>query len=57
MGAGPELRVNGNSTGGPRKCLTNDKVFRCFKTGCWSTVGLIASNDGGASWHPVKLPS
>ncbi len=30
---------------------------RSFKTDCWSTAGLIASNDGGASWHQVKLPS
>jgi len=28
-----------------------------FKTGCWSTAGLIASTDGGASWHQLKLPS
>jgi len=28
-----------------------------LKTDCWSTAGLIASNDGGASWHQVKLPS
>src|SRR5258708_7296505 len=30
---------------------------KSFKTDCWSTTGLIASNDGGASWHQVKLPS
>jgi hypothetical protein len=30
---------------------------KSFKTGCWNTVGLIASNDGGTSWHQVKLPS
>jgi photosystem II stability/assembly factor-like uncharacterized protein len=30
---------------------------KSFKTDCWSTAGLIASNDGGASWHQVKLPS
>jgi photosystem II stability/assembly factor-like uncharacterized protein len=28
-----------------------------LKTGCWRTAGLIASDDGGASWHQVKLPS
>jgi hypothetical protein len=28
-----------------------------LKTDCWSTAGLIASSDGGASWHQVKLPS
>jgi hypothetical protein len=27
------------------------------KTDCWSTAGLIASSDGGARWHQVKLPS
>jgi hypothetical protein len=30
---------------------------KSFKTDCWSTAGLIASSDGGASWHQVKLPS
>jgi hypothetical protein len=30
---------------------------KSFKTGCWNTVGLIASNDGGTTWHQVKLPS
>lgn len=30
---------------------------KSFKTDCWNTAGLIASNDGGASWHQVKLPS
>ena len=30
---------------------------KSFKTDCWSTAGLIASNDGGASWHQVMLPS
>jgi photosystem II stability/assembly factor-like uncharacterized protein len=30
---------------------------KSFKTGCWSTFGLIASDNGGASWHQVKLPS
>ena len=28
-----------------------------LKTDCSSTAGLIASDDGGASWHQVKLPS
>lgn len=30
---------------------------KSFKTDCWNTAGLIASNDAGASWHQVKLPS
>jgi hypothetical protein len=28
-----------------------------FKTDCWNTAGLIASNDGGTTWHLVKLLS
>jgi hypothetical protein len=30
---------------------------RSFKTDCWTTPALIASNDGGATWRQVKLPS
>src|SRR5258708_4253895 len=30
---------------------------KSLKTDCWNTVGLIASNDGGTTWHQVKLPS
>jgi hypothetical protein len=30
---------------------------KSFKTDCWSTSGLIASNNSGASWHQVRLPS
>jgi hypothetical protein len=36
--------------GGANGCKT-------FKTDCWNTAGLIASNDGGTTWHQVKLPS
>ena len=36
--------------GGANGCKT-------FKTNCWNTTGLIASTDGGDSWHLVKLPS
>jgi photosystem II stability/assembly factor-like uncharacterized protein len=36
--------------GGANGCTT-------LKADCWSTAGLIASGDGGASWHQVKLPS
>jgi hypothetical protein len=28
---------------------------KSFKTDCWNTAGLIASNDGGSTWHQVKL--
>lgn len=28
-----------------------------LKTDCWSTTGLVASTDGGATWHQVRLPS
>ena len=30
---------------------------KSFKTECWNTAGLIASNDGGTTWHQVKLPT
>lgn len=30
---------------------------KSFKTDCWSTTGLIASTDGGATWHQINLPS
>jgi photosystem II stability/assembly factor-like uncharacterized protein len=30
---------------------------KSFKTDCWSTSGLIASTDGGATWHQINLPS
>jgi photosystem II stability/assembly factor-like uncharacterized protein len=30
---------------------------KSFKTDCWNTAGLIASNDSGTTWHQVKLPS
>ena len=30
---------------------------KSFKAGCWSTTGLLASADGGATWHQVHLPS
>jgi hypothetical protein len=30
---------------------------KSLEADCWSTAGLIASSDGGASWHQVKLPS
>lgn len=30
---------------------------KSFKTDCWNTAGLIASNDGGSTWHHVKLPT
>jgi len=51
--AGPlTLDGHGNlwTIGGANGCKT-------FKTDCWRTAGLIASNDGGASRHQVKLPS
>jgi photosystem II stability/assembly factor-like uncharacterized protein len=28
-----------------------------FKTDCWTSAALIASNDGGATWRQVKLPA
>jgi photosystem II stability/assembly factor-like uncharacterized protein len=36
--------------GGANGCKT-------FKTDCWNDAGLIASNDGGSTWHQVKLPT
>jgi photosystem II stability/assembly factor-like uncharacterized protein len=30
---------------------------KSVKTGCWSTTGLIASSDGGVTWHQINLPS
>jgi hypothetical protein len=36
--------------GGANGCTT-------FKTGRWTTAGLLASNDGGSTWHQVKLPT
>jgi hypothetical protein len=30
---------------------------KSFKSDCWNTTGLIASNDGGRTWHQVKLPT
>lgn len=36
--------------GGANGCKT-------FKTDCWNTAGLIASNDGGRSWQQMKLPT
>ncbi len=41
---------------GPLMLAGHDNLWT-IGTDCWSTTGLIASNDGGASWHQVKLPS
>jgi photosystem II stability/assembly factor-like uncharacterized protein len=30
---------------------------KSFKSDCWNTTGLIASNNGGSTWHQVKLPT
>ena len=28
-----------------------------FKTGCWQQSGLVASTDGGTTWHQIAVPS
>lgn len=43
----------------PNNMWTRSGANGCktFKTDCWNTTGLVASNDGGSTWHQVKLPS